>query len=273
MGSQAYGVSEDDSDWDVYGFCVPEKETVFPHLAGHIEGFGRQRQSFGVWQQHHIADRDAGRNYDFQIFSIVKFFQLMMENNPNMIDAIFVPPNCVLHCTPLAQRVRDRRRVFLHKGSFHKFRGYAHSQLHKMRGDQERPEGKRKDIVERFGFDVKFAYHVVRLLDEAEQILATGDLELGRNREVLKEIRRGEWTEERIRSYFAGREAALFRLYEESSLPHRPDEAAIRELLLECLESHYGSLSAVIVRPDAATRAMREIADVVAGWKASQTIG
>ena len=53
MGSQAYGVSTDDSDLDTYGFCLPPKEMVFPHLAGEIPGFGRQTAPFEQWQQHH----------------------------------------------------------------------------------------------------------------------------------------------------------------------------------------------------------------------------
>lgn len=100
MGSQAYGVAEDDSDMDIYGFCIPPKTMVFPHLAGEIEGFGGKGPRYGVWQQHHIQDGDAlggrGRSYDFQIFSIVKWFHLAMENNPNMVDALFVPANCLL---------------------------------------------------------------------------------------------------------------------------------------------------------------------------------
>ena len=39
--------------------------------------------------------------------------------------------------------------------------------MHKMRTKE--PEGKRRAIIEEFGFDVKFAYHVVRLLNEVEQ--------------------------------------------------------------------------------------------------------
>ena len=38
MGSVAYGVSADTSDVDVYGFCIPPKEVIFPHLAGEILG-------------------------------------------------------------------------------------------------------------------------------------------------------------------------------------------------------------------------------------------
>jgi predicted nucleotidyltransferase len=263
MGSIAYGVNDDDSDFDVYGWCIPPKDMVFPHLRGEIPGFGRQVQRFEQYQQHHIQDPEAragkGRMYDLQIYSIVKFFHLAMENNPNMVDALFTPANAVLHATQIAQRVREQRRIFLHKGSWHKFKGYAYSQLQKMRGDRERPEGKRRAIVEQHGYDVKFAYHVVRLIDEVEQILETGDLELGRNREQMKAIRRGEWTEDQVRQYFTDKERQLEELYHRSSIPHSPDEERIKRLLLECLEEHYGSLAAVVVLPDASRQALTEI--------------
>ena len=32
MGSVAYGVSSDSSDLDVYGWAIPMKEDIFPHL-------------------------------------------------------------------------------------------------------------------------------------------------------------------------------------------------------------------------------------------------
>src|SRR6476659_713143 len=74
MGSVAYGVSSDTSDEDVYGFCLPPKDQVFPHLAGEIPGFGRQIERFEQFQEHHIMDADAlggaGRKYDLTIYSI-----------------------------------------------------------------------------------------------------------------------------------------------------------------------------------------------------------
>ncbi|MBU0958451.1 MAG: nucleotidyltransferase domain-containing protein, partial [Nanoarchaeota archaeon] len=42
MGSQAYGVASAISDMDIYGFSIPKKEMLFPHLKGEIQGFGRQ---------------------------------------------------------------------------------------------------------------------------------------------------------------------------------------------------------------------------------------
>ncbi len=265
MGSVAYGVSSDTSDMDIYGFCIPRREDVFPHLRGEIIGFGRQKQRFEQYQQHHIFDQDAmagkGREYDVTIYNIVKFFQLCMENNPNMIDSLFVPQECVLHITKIGNMVREQRHMFLHKGAWHKFKGYAYSQLHKMRTKD--PEGKRKEIREKFGFDVKFAYHVVRLLDECEQILVHGDIDLRRNREHMKAIRKGEVSEEDIRKWAADKEKQLEKLYVDSTLPHSPDQAKIQALLESCLEEHYGRLEGCIVHEDAALRALREVQDIL----------
>lgn len=86
--------------------------------------------------------------------------------------------------------------------------------------------------------DLKFLYHLVRLLGEVEQILLEGDLDLERNREQLKAIRRGDWTKERVEDYFETKEKDLESLYLKSNLPHGPDRDKIRDLLFECLEMH-----------------------------------
>lgn len=261
MGSIAYGVSSEHSDIDIYGFCIPPKDSIFPHLRGEILGFGTPMSRFEQYQQHHVEDKNKGVIYDLNIYSIVKYFQLCMENNPNMIDSLFTPPRCVRHSTKVGNLVREHRQLFLHKGCWHKFRGYAWSQLHKM--ESQSRIGKRKEIIEQFGYDVKFGYHVVRLLGEVEQILSTGDLDLTRDREVLKAIRRGEWSLEKIKDWFAEREQGMQVLYENSALPYSPDETKIKNLLLNCLEEHYGALSGCIALPERATQAIHDIKTVI----------
>ena len=251
MGSQAYGVSTDDSDLDTYGFCLPPKEMVFPHLAGEIPGFGRQTAPFEQWQQHHVKDPSKAVEYDFVIYSIVKYFQLCMENNPNMIDSLFTPRNCVIHSTAISEMVRENRRMFLHKGSWAKFKGYAYAQMSKIRNKVSAQNEKRAASIAEHGYDLKFAYHTVRLLNEVEQILVEGDLDLQRNREQLKDIRRGEWTIDQLESYFENKERILESTYAASTLRHSADEDAVKRLLMNCLEQHYGNLSeAVKVQPD-----------------------
>lgn len=263
MGSEAYGVSSGDSDRDVYGFCVPPKSIVFPHTTGEIPGFGRQKNRFEQYQQHHIKDPEAlggrGVEYDFSIYSIVRYFSLCMENNPNMIDSLFVPQRCILHTTRVGNMVREKRHIFLHKGAWFKFKGYAYSQVKKMQNKNPEPGSKRYDDIQKHGYDTKFAYHVVRLLNEIEQILIEHDLSLDRNREQLKDIRAGNWTEIQIQEYFAKKESELETAYTNSTLQHSPYERGIKDLLLECLEEYYGSLEDCVEIPGAERAALRDI--------------
>jgi len=261
-GSVAYGCSSDTSDNDICGFCIPNKDMIFPHLAGEIPGFGKQIKRFEQWQEPHIVDKKTKKEYDFAIYSIIKYFQLCMENNPNMVDSLFTPINCIIHSTAVGNLVRESRRKFLHKGCWPKFKGYAYSQLHKMAIKNPEKGSKRYADILKHGYDVKFAYHVVRLLGEVQQILTENDLDLQRNREVLKSIRRGEWSEKDVRDYFIKQEKELETVYNESKLPWGPDEGVIKELLLNCLEHHFGSLDKVLVVPDRIENALRQIKDI-----------
>jgi len=267
MGSEAYGVSSGDSDRDIYGFCVPPKDVVFPHTAGDIQGFGRQKKRFEQYEQHHVKDPEAfggtGVEYDFSIYNIVKYFSLCMENNPNMIDSLFVPQRCVVYATKIGQMVREKRRIFLHKGSWFKFKGYSYSSFKKMCNKNPEQGSKRYEDVKKHGYSTKFAYHVIRLLNEVEEILTEGNLTLDKNREQLKDIRAGNWSAEQIKEYFETKERDLETLYTASTLQHGPDEEAIKRLLLECLEEYYGSLEKCVTVPNAEREALREIDTVL----------
>lgn len=131
-----------------------------------------------------------------------------------------------------------------------------HRLYKKMTDESGRAEG-----VKINSFDLKFAYHIIRLLSEAEQILATGDLDLqekGR-REHMKAIRKGEVPENQIRQWASEKELQLEELYHKSTLPFKPNTEAIRQLLMQCLEEHYGSLSGVIQQVGWAEQVLREI--------------
>lgn len=246
MGSVSYGVSNDTSDVDVYGFCIPPKHIIFPHLKGEIEGFGTKGERFEGWQKHHIKDISNNKEYDFDIMSIIKYFQLAMQNNPNIIDSLFVPRRCVLYTSQIGEYVRENRKSFLHRGAWHRFKGYAYSQMSKMKTKKPEKDSKRFLMVEKFGYDVKFAYNIVRLLNEVEQILIEHDLDLERNREQLKSIRRGEWTMNQIVDYAEKKEKDLEEVYIKSTLQYSPNEEQIKTILLNCLEMYFGSLDNAI---------------------------
>lgn len=266
MGSAAYGCSNDTSDLDIYGFAIAPKEATFPHLSGYVEGFGTKPKIFDTYQQHHIIDKSSFKNeveYDYTIHSIAKYFNLLMGNNPNLIDSLFTPERCILHMTPIGQMVRENRRLFISKECIPKFKGYAFQSLHKLRTKSPSQSSKRAKTVAEFGFDLKYAYHIVRLLLEVEQLLSLGEMDLERDREVYKSIRRGEWTIEQIEEFFRKNEARLAELGDKSKLPEKADENRIKKLLLDCLEQHFGNLKDIVITEDPLMSALKEIDNVV----------
>lgn len=134
--------------------------------------------------------------------------------------------------------------------------------MHGMNSTEQRT-GKRLALFKKYGFDTKYAMNLVRLCLECEQILLTEDLDLRRDKEHLKAIRNGEVSKADIEFWFREKEKYLNGLYHTSKLRHSPDKAAIKDLLLKCLEHHYGSLAKAIERPDQYQLKLNKIRDIL----------
>jgi len=264
VGSVAYGVSNKTSDIDVLGFAIPRKEDVFPNLKGSIPGFD-DIKVFEQFQEHHILDKKSNKGkdveYDLTMYSIIKYFKLCLENNPNMLDTLYVPQNCVIYINSVGSMVRESRDLFIHKGCYQKMIRYAVSQLHKM-ASQKR-EGNRKEIFDKFGFDVKYAMHLVRLAYECEMLLTEGSMDLQRHREHLKAIRRGEISEKDIRNWFSEKQLTLEKLYRESTIRQVPAKDEVRQLLIDCLEHHYRTLENCFVNPNKEKQMLEQIRKIL----------
>ena len=312
MGSHAYGVATSNSDLDIYGVVIPPRDYIFP--PNYIEGFDNRDLTFNHWQQHAVIDKCAnggkGCNYDFSIYNIVNFFRLAMDNNPNVLDSLFVRRESIIHITEAFEIVRENRKLFLHKGVVAKCRGYSFSQLAKTKNaighlqeifnfedshgiDHKTTIEEATNMEERLGyfahrdyldlwnkgtakttrfeaqkiagFDLKFCYHIFRLVDQAEYILNNHDLDLMEPSRVakMKAIRRGDLTFDEIVKYFSEAELRLANLHESSSLPKFPPAKEIRALLVSTLESHYGSLSNFLKESDGQKLAINEIKGIL----------
>ena len=185
-----------------------------------------------------------------------------MQNNPNIVDSLFTPEHVVTYQDEIGKLVRANANLFLHKGLYHKYKGYAHSQISKMRNKDR--TGKRKASIDKFGYDVKFAYHLVRLVLQAELALTEHTMDLTRNKEILKPIRRGEWPEQKVYDWFDDKEKVLDQLYVSSTLRNTPDEAAIKSLLINCIEQYHGSIANFT---DGDDRFMQEVITLVEKYK------
>lgn len=220
---------------------MPPLSDLFPHIDGEIIGFGNHQKKFQQYQQHHIKYKN--KEYDITFFNIVKFFQLAINNNPNMVDILFLPQHCILHATESSNKIIENRELFLHKGLYSKFVGYASAQNAKLKGQANKSNHKRHDSIQKYGYDVKFLYHNIRLLSEAEQLLSGNAIDFGKNAEMLKSIRRGEWSLDQADKWIESQLTLLQQLKVKSDLPDTPQYDIIKPILIEIIEDHYGKVS------------------------------
>ena len=97
----------------------------------------------------------------------------------------------------------------------------------------------RAEFEKNFGYDVKHAMHLVRLMRMCKEILTTGEVIVKRpDREELLTIRRGEWTYDQVVECAEKFDAECEELYKTSTLPKEPNRAKIDELIVE-LTSEY----------------------------------
>ena len=230
-GSIAYGASTDNSDVDIFGVTIPPESFLRPSKYGEIENFSVGRlPRFDEYQKHHIPYNNS--EYDLKIYSIVKFFQLAMNGNPNVIDMLFCPANCILHVDVLMQRILMQKEIFLSKQCYDRFRGFAYNHLKSM----QHVKSGRSD---KYGFCVKDFSHVVRQLKGIIEILETGNYTLNKYAEEIIAIRNGKYNYAKAVEYGNDLLNQAEIAKNKSDLRELPDGLAIKKLLEQTLRDFY----------------------------------
>jgi predicted nucleotidyltransferase len=112
VGSRAYGIHHAESDYDKAGVIIP----------GHEYFYG-----FRKFEQYKDPDSDR------VMFDIRKALNLIADNNPNMMDLLFMPDRCVIKMTPFWQEVVDNSQLFVSKRCRYTFSRYAIAQLNRIK--------------------------------------------------------------------------------------------------------------------------------------------
>jgi uncharacterized protein len=110
-GSQAYGLALPHSDTDIKGvFIQPKKEF------------------YGLT----YIDQINNDTNDIMYYEIKKFVDLLLKNNPNILELLSTPDDCVLHRYPVMNLLKPE--MFLSKLCNQTFGQYAYAQIKKARG-------------------------------------------------------------------------------------------------------------------------------------------
>jgi predicted nucleotidyltransferase len=131
-GSHAYGTNIETSDTDYAGVFIQSQEDIF--------GFNYKEQ---------IND-DTN---DIVLYEIKRFLELLTSNNPNILELLNTPEDCIIYKDPIFDLVLENRDKFITKVCAKSFGGYGKMQIQKAKGQNkkqnwEKDKVTRKDVLD-----------------------------------------------------------------------------------------------------------------------------
>jgi predicted nucleotidyltransferase len=197
---------------------------------------------YGLQQYGSRGTREVKRGeWDIVVYEVRKALSMLQSGNPNILSLLWLRPEHYIYMHPAGEMLVAARGLFAGKHVYNSFVGYAHGQLRKMTtGAHEGYMGeKRKELVERYGYDTKNAAHLVRILRTGIEYLSTGVLNVTRDDAAeLLAIKRGEWPLEAVQAEAGRLFDAAYVANTSSHLPDRPDRDKINALcvaLVHCV--------------------------------------
>lgn len=223
VGSTAHGLHLlGTDDRDEMGVCIEPPERMLG--LQNFEQYIQRDQSEGVPSQP--------GDLDLVVYSLRKYVKLAAAGNPTILILLFAPP---LFTSEAGKDLVANRDLFASREAGKRFLGYLKHQKERLLGLRGQMRVTRADLIEKYGYDTKFAMHAVRLGYQGVEYLQTGKLTLPmfRGHDQAMAVRRGEWTLSSVVDAIEDLESQIKYLLDgHSPLPRVPDFKRIDQLLV-----------------------------------------
>lgn len=198
-----------------------------------------------VWRTAGADARSQPHDTDLAMYSLQKYVRLAAAGNPSILVPLYTPLDKVFELTGVGAELRGVRSLFTTKHAGYRFLGYMRAQRERMeasRAGTRAPRSNRPELIEKYGFDTKFAMHMLRLGYHGLELIKTGELEfpipdpVG---EVLRRVRRGEISYDDILIEAEILAQTLEHEIETSDLPDHPDPVVTEKLIWDLHRLHW----------------------------------
>lgn len=226
VGSTVHGLAvEDQDDEDRMGICVEPFAHYFG-LRDRFEHWGYRTQPEGK--------RSGPGDVDRIVYSLAKWARMALNGNPSVLLLLFIPVTKITESTHAGMRLREMANAFLGNNLFTTYRGYMRQQRDRLTRKRKMPI--RPELIARYGFDTKYAGHIIRLGYQGIELTTTGRLDLPMRepeRTRILNIRTGKVPQPEVMEEAIELEAELSRLEQTLDLGE-PDRGRVEQFVIDC---------------------------------------
>lgn len=223
IGSKLYGTDNEDSDTDQMGVCVEPLEV--------IAGFGEFEQCI-----RQTRDKDGRMLTESKVYGLKKFLRLALGGNPDVTPLFFVPTQFHTVSVATGRQMQELAPHVVSRKSGVKFLGYMESQRQRLLGERGQKKVQRPDLVEKYGYDTKYAMQLLRLGLNGIELLYTGTMVfpmIDVHRELLSDVRNGKWSMNDVLQRAGELERELKDAVSESPLPMEANYALVEDWMVQ----------------------------------------
>lgn len=215
VGSVALGLNQPGyDDQDEMGIYIEPP----PQILG-----VRQGDDFYIYRTQAEGVRSQPGDLDLTLYSLHKWALLAIKGNPQILMVLFAP---VIEEQELGWMLRRQADMFISKAAGPRFLGYMRAQRLRLLGEAGQKHVTRQELVDKYGYDTKYAYHIVRLAYQGIELMETGKLVLPIPEPMhskIMAIREGLVPLNDIKIMTDNLDAALVKAIDDSQLQERPD--------------------------------------------------
>lgn len=227
VGSTVHGLGVSGTDdRDELGVCIEPPEYVIG--LRHFEQYVHRSKPQGI--------RSEAGDLDLTIYGLRKFCSLALKGNPSILLLFNVPEEKCSVLSEEGRALRDHAWAFASKRAGAAFLGYMQQQRQRLMGERGQMNVKRPELIERYGFDTKYAGHIIRLGFQGIDYMLSGTFPIPMpedQRDYILSVRTGQVTENEVLTKAGELEAELKDAIDSTTLNDQPDYDAVNRYLID----------------------------------------
>lgn len=235
VGSTVHGVAVKDGleDLDIMAVCIEPPE----------KAIGFYQEDAWVTRTKPEGVRSEAGDLDHTCYGLRKFLGLALKGNPSILLLLFVPESATRKITQEGIELRGLVPDIVSKQCYAPFRGYMRQQHERLLGLRGQRNVTRPELVEAYGYDTKYAAHIIRLGLQGEEILTSGRITLPmpeQQRQMIVKVRTGGFTLAQISEEIIGVENRIIAAHANSPLSESPNRKKVQAWMIDTYLRSWG---------------------------------